>query len=74
MAESTSVGDDPELNLFEPFRFSVPLPLGCEVCEAKSNKGRSRHRQSFMHRVYSAPRGIETMVSDNGLGRGQTMG
>ena len=31
-------------------------------------KGRSRHRTSFIKMV------IETMVSDHGLGRGQTMG
>ena len=30
--------------------------------------------KSFMCRVYSALRGIETIVSDHGLGKGQTMG
>ena len=52
----------------------LPLPLGRAVCETKSKKGRARDRKPFGHRVYSGQRGIETMVSDHGLGRGQTMG
>ena len=47
---------------------------GRGVCETESKKGCSRHRKSFIHRVDSALRGIETMVSDHGLGRGRTMG
>ena len=39
----------------------LPLPLGRGVCETKSENGRPRQR------------GIETMVTDHGLGRGQTM-
>ena len=35
-----------------------PIPLGRRVCETKSKKGCSRHRSSFMHRVYSAWREI----------------
>ena len=43
---------------------SLPLPLGRGVCETKSKIGCSKHRKSLMHRVYSARRGIETMVSE----------
>ena len=52
----------------------LPLPLGRGVCETKSKKGRARDRKPFMHRLCSAHRGIETMVLDHGLGRGQTIG
>ena len=52
----------------------LPLPLGRGVCETKSKKGRARDRKPVMHRVYSAQRGIENMVSDHGLTRRQTMG
>ena len=52
----------------------LPLPLGRGVCENKSKKGRARPRKPFISRVFSAQRGIETMVSDHGLGKGQTMG
>ena len=52
----------------------LPLPLGRGVCETKSKNGRSRPRKPFISRVFCARRGIETMVSDHGLGRGQTMG
>ena len=52
----------------------LPLPLGRWVCETKSKNGGSRPRSSFISRVFCAQRGIETMVSDHGLGRGQTMG
>ena len=45
----------------------LPLPLGRGVCETKS-------RKPFISRVFCAQRGIETMVPDHGLGRGQTMG
>ena len=34
-----------------------PCPLRAGFCETKSKKGRSRHRKSFMHRVYSGQRG-----------------
>ena len=43
---------------------ALPLPLGRGVWETKSQKGCFRHRKSFMHRAYSAQRGIETMVSE----------
>ena len=52
----------------------VPYPLGAVVRETKSKKGHSRNRISFMHRVCSAQRGIETMVSDHGLGRARPWG
>ena len=39
---------------------------------SKSKNGRSRPRKPFISRVFCAQRGIETMVSDHGLGRGQT--
>ena len=52
----------------------LPLPLGRGVCETKSKNGRSRPRKPLISRVFCAQRGIETMVSDHGLGRGQTMG
>ena len=52
----------------------LPLPLGRGVCETKSKNGRSRPRKPFISRVFCAQRGVETMVSDHGLGRGQTMG
>ena len=52
----------------------LPLPLGRGACETKSKNGRSRPRKLFISRVFCAGRGIETMVSDHGLGRGQTMG
>ena len=42
----------------------LSLPLGRGVCETKSQKGRSRHRKSSLHKVYSALRGTETMVSE----------
>ena len=42
-------------------RVSTPT-LVRRVCETQSKKGCSRHRKPFMHRVYSAQRGIETMV------------
>ena len=40
----------------------------------KSKNARSRPRKPFVSRVFCAERGVETMVSDHGLGRGQTMG
>ena len=40
-----------------------PYPLR-GVCETKSKKGRSRYRRILHDRVYSARRGIETMVSE----------
>ena len=49
-------------------------PLGAGVCETKSKNGRPRPRKPFISSVVCAQRGIETMVSDHGLGRGQTMG
>ena len=52
---------------------STPNPWA-RVCETRSKKGRARERKPSIHRVYSAQRGIGTMVSDHGLGRGQTMG
>ena len=52
----------------------LPLPHGRGVCETKSKNGRSRPRKPFISRVFCAQRGVETMVSDHGLGRGQTMG
>ena len=52
----------------------LPLPLGRGVCETKSKNGRARPRKPFISRVFCAQRGSETMVSDHGLGRGQTMG
>ena len=52
----------------------LPLPLGRGVRETKSKNGRSRPRKPFISRVFCAQRGIETVVSDHGLGRGQTMG
>ena len=42
---------------------STPTPWARRLQE-QIQKGRSRHRKSFMHRVYSARRGIETMVSE----------
>ena len=54
---------------------STPPPLGRRVCETKvCEKGRARDGKPCIHRVYSAQRGVGTMVSDRGLGRGQTMG
>ena len=52
----------------------LPLPLGRGVCETKPKNGRSRPRKAFISRVFCAQRGIETMVSDHGLGRDPTMG
>ena len=52
---------------------STPAPWA-QGCETKSKNGRSRLRKPFISRVFCAQRGIETMVSDHGLGRGQTMG
>ena len=50
-----------------------PYPLGAGSAGPNLKKGRYRHRKSFMHRVYSAQRGIETMVSEGarpwGMGR-----
>ena len=54
-------------------RKGLPLPLGRGVCETKSKNGRSTPRKPFISRVFCAQRGSETMVSDPGLGRGQTM-
>ena len=44
----------------------LPLPLGCGVCEAKSENGRSRPRKTFISGVFCAQRGIETMVWGRG--------
>ena len=52
----------------------LPLPLGRGVCETKSKNGPARPRKPFFSKVFCAQRGIETMVSDHGLRRGQTMG
>ena len=52
---------------------STPTPWA-RLCESKSRNGHARDRKPFMHRVFSAQRGIETVVSDHGLRRGQTMG
>ena len=52
----------------------LPLPLGRGVCETKSKKGRSKHRKSFLHGVYSVQREIETMVADHGLNLGPDHG
>ena len=51
-----------------------PYPLGAGSARPKSKNGRSRPRKPFISRVFCAQRGSETMVSDHGLGRGQTMG
>ena len=53
-----------------------PYPLGAGSARPNPKKGRAgaRDRKPFIHRVYSAQRGIGTMVSDHGLWRGQTMG
>ena len=50
-----------------------PYPLGARLARPNPKKG-APDRKSFIHSVYSGQRGIETMVSDHGLGRGQTMG
>ena len=52
---------------------SNPTPWA-GVCETKSRKGRSRHRNPFMHRVHSAQRGIQPMVSEGARpwGRGRS--
>ena len=52
----------------------LPLPLGRGVCETKSKNGALQTQKTFISRVFCAQRGVETMVSDHGLGRGQTMG
>ena len=52
----------------------LPPPLGRGVCETKSKNGRRRPRNPFISSVSCAQRGFESMVSDHGLGRGQTMG
>ena len=57
-----------------PAKKGLPLPLGRGVCETKSKNGRARPRKPFVSRVFCAQRGVETMVWDHGLGRGQTMG
>ena len=41
-----------------------------DFSETKSKNGRSRPRKPFISMVFFAQRGIETMVSDHGLGRG----
>ena len=51
----------------------LPQPLRRGVCETKSKKGARDRKKNFMHRVYSAQRGIETMVwcwtgPDHGVG------
>ena len=53
----------------------LPLPLGRGVCETKSKNGRVRPRKNPLFVGFSVLRwGIETMVSEHGLGRGQNMG
>ena len=52
----------------------LPLPLGRGVCKTKSKNGCSRPRKPFISRVFCEQRGIETMGSDHGLGRGQIIG
>ena len=64
----------PKVLLHRSANKGLPLPLGRRVCETKSKNGRSRPRKPFISRVFCAQRGIETMVSDHGLGRGQTKG
>ena len=61
---------------FSQQKKGLPLPLGRGVCETKSKNGRSRvqTQKTFISRVFCAQRRIETMVSDHGLERGQTMG
>ena len=53
---------------------NLPQPLGLGVCKTKSKEGCIRDRRPFMHRVYSAERGIETMVSEGARpwGRGRS--
>ena len=52
----------------------LPLFLGRGVCETKSKKGRARDRKPLFTGFTALQRGTGTMVSDHGLGRGQTMG
>ena len=49
--------------------------MGAGSARPNPKEGRARDRKPFMHRVYSAQRGIETMVSDEGArpwGRGRS--
>ena len=52
----------------------LPPPLGRGVCKTKSKNGSARGRKPFIHRVYSAQRGIGTMVSEGARpwGRGRS--
>ena len=73
----TKIIADPEKcfqELISSANKGLPPPLGRGVCETKSKNGCPRPRKPFISRVFCAQRGIETMVSDHGLERGQTMG
>ena len=51
-----------------------PYPLVAGSARPNPKMGAPEHRKPFISRVFCAQRGSETMVSDHGLGRGQTMG
>ena len=50
-----------------------PYPLGAGSARPNPKMG-APDPEPFISRAFCAERGIETMVSDHGLGRGQTMG
>ena len=51
-----------------------PYPLGAGSARPNPKMSAPDPENPFIFRVFPAQRGIETMVSDHGLGRGQTMG
>ena len=71
----TPSGRQPPFRNFCSFSKQGSTPTPWARGSARPNPKRARQTQkSFMHRVCSARRGSETMVSDDGLGKGQTMG
>ena len=48
-----------------------PYPLGAGSARPNPKDGAPDTENPFVHRIYCAQRGMETMVSDHGLGRGQ---
>ena len=51
-----------------------PYPLGAGSARPNPKMGAPDPENPFISRVFLCSEGIETMVSDHGLGRGRTMG
>ena len=72
LSESSGAISDRSSSRNSPQTRVYPFAFGAG--SARPNPRNGAPQTENPHRVYRAQRGIGTMVSDHGLGRGQTMG